>query len=87
MMVRPMNLDIPVVDISGLFSDSSGAAVEAIATEVRAACLDTGFFYVSGHGIAEDLMAGVLAANRAFHWRFQLPEGEIQALETELIEL
>ncbi len=60
---------IPVIDIGGLLSEAPGAAVEAIGEKVRAACLGTGFFYVSGHGIAEDLVAEVFAQNRSFHAR------------------
>lgn len=61
---------IPIIDIGGLVTDDGGSddgAVAAIAEQVRAACLNSGFFYLSGHGIATDLLAGVFAANRAFH--------------------
>ena len=61
--------EIPTIDIGGLFSDRPTAAAEAIAAEVRAACLGTGFFYLAGHGVPEDLIAEVFQANRAFHAR------------------
>ncbi len=58
---------IPVIDIAALLSEPR--QVEGIAELVRDACLGTGFFYVSGHGISEDLIAEVLAQNRSFHAR------------------
>jgi len=66
-MPRRTAPEIPVVDIAGLDADAPDRAIEAIAAQIRAACLGTGFFYLSGHGIAEDLIAGVFAANRWFH--------------------
>ncbi|HUO22356.1 MAG TPA: 2-oxoglutarate and iron-dependent oxygenase domain-containing protein [Caulobacteraceae bacterium] len=61
--------DLPVIDISGL-RGGDRAARHAVAAAMRAACLDKGFFYISGHGIDEQLVAGVLAAARAL---FALP--------------
>ena len=68
-MANGRGQEIPVIDVGGLLADGSGAAAEAIAGEVRAACLGTGFFYISSHGISEDLVAEVFAANRSFHAR------------------
>ncbi|MBT3332804.1 MAG: isopenicillin N synthase family oxygenase [Rhodospirillaceae bacterium] len=59
--------DIPVIDIASL--DSSDSADQAIAAQVRVACMNSGFFYVSGHGIDPDLLTGAFAANRSFHAR------------------
>lgn len=61
------DLEIPVIDVAGLCSDRPGDSLQTIAGQVRAACLGTGFFYISGHGIADDLIAEVFAANRRFH--------------------
>lgn len=66
-MTTAANTDIPVIDIAALGRAPAGAGLEAIAEEVRAACLGTGFFYLTGHGVADDLTAGMFAANRAFH--------------------
>jgi len=60
--------DIPIIDVGGPGAPGN-AAETAIAAQVRAACLGSGFFYLSGHGIGADLMTGVFAANRAFHAR------------------
>jgi isopenicillin N synthase-like dioxygenase len=56
---------LPVIDIS-LPGDGPARAIEA-------ACRDTGFFYVTGHGIPPKLLADLDAAGRAF---FALPEAE-----------
>ncbi|KAG1663803.1 hypothetical protein FOA52_004361 [Chlamydomonas sp. UWO 241] len=50
---------VPIIDVSPLtqISDAptDARAVERVATEVGAACRDVGFFYVTGHGISEEL--------------------------------
>lgn len=55
---------IPVVDLSESFADGPGraAAVEAI----HRACRETGFFYVSGHGVDQALAEGQIEAARRF---------------------
>jgi isopenicillin N synthase-like dioxygenase len=54
---------LPVVDLS---------TVDAPA-HIRAACRDSGFFYVAGHGVPPSMLADLDAAARAF---FALPEAE-----------
>ncbi len=56
---------LPVIDISPLFG-SDAAARLAVARQIGAACETTGFLYVSGHGIGEEVIAGVRAAQEAF---------------------
>jgi len=48
--------NIPLVDFSGAFS-SDPAARRAVAWEVHKAGRDTGFFYLTGHGVAAETMA------------------------------
>jgi isopenicillin N synthase-like dioxygenase len=58
---------IPIIDIAPLSGDSEAAARD-VASLVRAAAVDTGFFYVRGHQIPRDLMdATYLAAKYFFH--------------------
>jgi isopenicillin N synthase-like dioxygenase len=59
------SFDIPLIDIGDL--GTSPRANQAIAEQVRAACMNSGFFYVSSHGIGDDLLAGAFAANQSFH--------------------
>jgi len=62
--------DLPVVDMS---PSASGRVTAELAAEVDAACRDTGFFYVVGHGVAPELVDRVEACAREF---FALPEPE-----------
>ncbi|WP_433379989.1 isopenicillin N synthase family dioxygenase [Actinoplanes sp. CA-142083] len=48
----------------------SGPAARGVAGEIERACRDSGFFYVVGHGVPDDLLDGLDAAGRRF---FGLP--------------
>ena len=60
--------DIVVVDAAPFLARSSSRLAEAKA--IRHACRDCGFFYVSGHGVSETLLARLEAQSHAF---FALP--------------
>jgi len=58
--------DLPVIDIGPSFSGDR-ASCTPVASEIRAACRDTGFFYISNHGVDQSLIEGAFAeANRFF---------------------
>ncbi len=61
---------LPVIDVSGLRA-SDPAARAAVAAQLGAACRGVGFFYITGHGIADALLDSVFAAAHQF---FALPE-------------
>ncbi|MEM1313365.1 MAG: 2-oxoglutarate and iron-dependent oxygenase domain-containing protein [Pseudomonadota bacterium] len=66
---RAMTLDdalLPVVDLAAL---ASGEAADkaAVAAALGEAARTSGFFYVTGHGVPQELIDAVLAASRAFH--------------------
>lgn len=61
---------LPIIDVSGL-SASDPAKRAAVGAALRAACLDKGFFYCTGHGIPQGLIDAVFAETKAF---FDLPE-------------
>ncbi|EIE25730.1 oxygenase-like protein [Coccomyxa subellipsoidea C-169] len=44
---------------------------DVLAAQLRKACIDTGFFYVFNHGVAQDLIEQIFEENRKF---FALPE-------------
>jgi isopenicillin N synthase-like dioxygenase len=69
---------LPVIDISGL----RGAAAEraAVARELRTACTDTGFFYVTGHGTPPALIEEVFRQSQLF---FALPDAQKLHLVTD----
>jgi len=62
--------ELPIIDVSALMR---GAGNATVAGEIDAACRDTGFFYVVGHGIAPELVARVDRLAREF---FALADAE-----------
>lgn len=65
-----LSLGLPVIDIGALRADPDGAKAGAVVEALDAACCDTGFFAVVGHGLDGSMAAGFEAA-RAF---FALPQ-------------
>jgi isopenicillin N synthase-like dioxygenase len=61
--------ELPTIDISDLASDSL-AKRQAVADTIGKAAREVGFFYITGHGIAPELIAGIRAAAKAL---FALP--------------
>ncbi|MFF3444388.1 isopenicillin N synthase family dioxygenase [Streptosporangium sp. NPDC002721] len=59
-----------MIDVSALVRDGSRAERERVAREIERACRDTGFFYVSGHGVPSSLLDRLDTAARRF---FSLP--------------
>jgi isopenicillin N synthase-like dioxygenase len=64
---------LPVIDVSPLIQASAAAACAAAACEIEAACRDTGFFYIAGHGVDAEVIARLDRASRTF---FALPPEE-----------
>jgi len=62
---------LPVIDIAPLFAEHGSSLL--VAREIEAACRDTGFFYVTGHGVGADALARLDSASRTF---FALPVEE-----------
>ena len=67
---------IPLVDFAGALSNDL-AARQAVAQAIGRAGRETGFFYLTGHGVPPALMAGQLEAARIF---FAQPEDTKLAL-------
>jgi len=63
---------LPVIDIAPLLDGRSEAWTRPTKA-IEAACRDTGFFYVAGHGVGSDVLARLDAASRRF---FALPADE-----------
>ena len=63
---------IPVID-AGALDDGESAARRALCDAIGEACRGTGFFYVTGHGVPETLIAAAYEQAARFH---ALPEGE-----------
>ena len=69
---------LPVVDVAPLLTQQAAghgatAGLTATARQIEAACREHGFFYVTGHGVAPDLLTRLAQASTAF---FALPRAE-----------
>ncbi|TBU44027.1 Clavaminate synthase-like protein [Dichomitus squalens] len=61
--------NIPIVDLKDI--DSSNPVVRAaLADEIRDACMNVGFLYVTNHGITDTIIQNALTASKSF---FSLP--------------
>jgi isopenicillin N synthase-like dioxygenase len=67
---------LPVLDLARL--EAGPAEKQAFLSELRETAHDLGFFYVTGHGVDDDLIRQVLTLARRF---FQLPEADKLAIE------
>ncbi|MCY0989425.1 isopenicillin N synthase family oxygenase [Nannocystis sp. ILAH1] len=68
---------LPVLDLTPLRQGADPSARDALARAIAAACRDSGFFYVVGHGLDPALQARLEALSRRF---FAAPEADKQAL-------
>lgn len=64
--------EIPIIDISGIFSTHITDR-QSVARQIHDAATNTGFFYISGHGIPSDVTDNAYAACLDF---FRQPVGE-----------
>ena len=67
--------DLPIIDMTPLHGGGSGA--NDVVARVQAACVNTGFFLVTGHGVDADVIARLYRAARGF---FDQPEDSKQSL-------
>lgn len=65
---------VPVIDVKAAL-DGENTAVDKAAEAIDSACLNSGFFIITGTGITRDLVDRVMAAGRVF---FALPYEEKQ---------
>ncbi|KAF8272609.1 2OG-Fe(II) oxygenase [Lactarius quietus] len=61
--------EIPIIDLKDI-SDPNPEVQQALAKQIRDACIDVGFFYVSNHGISEDIITATLESMKTY---FSLP--------------
>jgi isopenicillin N synthase-like dioxygenase len=71
---------LPLIDVADLRSPDAGRR-RAIGMQLRAACLDKGFFYITNHGIPSSLVEQAFAATEEL---FALPEHEKRRLDKAL---
>lgn len=68
-----MTFSIPSIDIGAYVRGGSPAAREAVAAQVDRACREVGFIQITGHGITDEVVAGLGEAMDAF---FECPLAE-----------
>ena len=68
---------LPVIDVGPLVNGAPGSAQRAtraaVAEQIQAACRERGFFYVTGHGVSDGLLAELADASAEF---FALPAAD-----------
>ncbi|GAB4521214.1 MAG: isopenicillin N synthase family oxygenase [Haliangiales bacterium] len=74
----PATPALPVIDMTPLLAHSDGRARAAVVRAIEAACRDSGFFYVTGHGVTHACVERLEAASRRF---FALPHADKMAIE------
>lgn len=67
---RASATEMPVLDLGEWLA---GGPIEPLALQFKAACTNTGFFYIRNHGIPRAVVDGVFEATRRY---FDLPEEE-----------
>ena len=71
---------VPTIDISPFLSDPTSSESNKVVEEVRAACITTGFFQITGHGLPKSLQKDIFDAASKF---FALPFGEKKKLDAK----
>ena len=60
--------EVPILDLSSWLA---GGPPDELVAQMRAACQGTGFFYVAGHGVPEEVISGIFDATRRY---YDIPE-------------
>ncbi|MFP2959052.1 2-oxoglutarate and iron-dependent oxygenase domain-containing protein [Myxococcus sp. 1LA] len=68
---------LPVIDMASLFDTTRVTERARVAREIEQACRDSGFFYVTGHGVSADVLARL---ERESHRFFALPRAAKEAI-------
>lgn len=69
--------DVPLIDVGEYLSSGSNAALTTAARALGDACRNVGFYYLTGHGLRQSLLADAMTATQRFH---ALPLSEKQAI-------
>jgi isopenicillin N synthase-like dioxygenase len=64
---------IPVIDYGPYFAGEPGA-LDRLVPQVRHACENVGFFYISGHGVPDEIVDNAFAASRRFHTQLSMDD-------------
>ncbi len=80
-VTRAARAALPMIDVAPFVAGGTDDARRRVAEEIRAACVDIGFFYITGHGIPQAEMDAFEDRVRAF---FELPLAEKMKIECRL---
>lgn len=69
---------VPSIDISPFLNDANSSAARQVVNAVRDACLKTGFFQVTGHGMPRIIQDNLFEACQKF---FTLPMNDKEKLD------
>ncbi len=69
--------DIPVIDLGDYFANGDDSSLQIAAAQLRAACEQSGFFSIVGHGVSPELVHRTFDLTRRFH---ALPEDSKRAI-------
>lgn len=72
---------LPVIDVSTFVDGDDAAARARVAREIRSACVNIGFFYITGHGIPQAELDEIVDWSHRF---FALPTDRKMALHKDL---
>jgi isopenicillin N synthase-like dioxygenase len=72
---------LPIIDVAPFTGAGTLEARRRAAAELRKACIDIGFFYITGHGIERGELNQLLALGHRF---FELPEAEKARIDRKL---
>ena len=72
---------IPIIDITPFLGNESGLGAQNAALQIKQACKEHGFFYISGHGVDASLQKRLEELSIQF---FQLPEQEKMKIAMQL---
>ncbi|MEL6919464.1 MAG: 2-oxoglutarate and iron-dependent oxygenase domain-containing protein [Pseudomonadota bacterium] len=75
---------IPVIDITAL-SDGDAAARADIGAKIRAACIEVGFFYITGHGVDPDVYDAAFDAAQRFFDQHQSVKDKVSNKHSDVM--
>jgi isopenicillin N synthase-like dioxygenase len=72
---------IPEVDMAPMFDDDPAGHAE-VAAQLRSACLEVGFFYLSGHGVPRSMIEGTFDIAKIFFAKPEAEKAEVSILNS-----
>ena len=58
--------ELPLIDL-GEFLKSDGSSIGELPEQIRTACENVGFFFITNHGVSADLIKRIFTESKRFH--------------------